>query len=427
MIYDGKKVFISLLEWLVALLAVLDCNTVYSKIIGGRISSFSPFIAVALMLLLLANLNGARVHSAALIKGAAFFIVYVVSAILVYFFNAKFSQAPSGYIIKYLIITPLLLIMFLLVDNSDTILFKFAEVVTMVAIISLFFWIFASQLHWIHPSRYYYVRWGRPYHYPVYMNIYVERQTENFFGHRIVRNLAFFTEAPMYNTCLIIAIGIKAFVVKEQKLWKMIVLYTALISTFSTTGLMLGIIILLILYFQKRISDKAVLAFRFVFGILLVTSGTVLLALIFFQKTRANISWSGRIPSIIEGYKVMKDHLWFGSEYRSYSAFYKYMTPARRRGYRVGAGGSSSGIGAIMGQCGLLILMYYLNSFFASVIYGIRKHKVQIVYFSLLIFALFVFTIIQYTFTMLLVVAYLSNYMFKLNDYGEKHEVAVAA
>lgn len=407
----SNRAITNIIEYIIAALAILDCNTVYSKIIGAKFSSFSPLIALCLGCLLILKIHGARISIFSLNKMILFLIMYFIGMGLLYFKNAVSSPSPLGFVAKYMIAVPLLLFIFW-VDSecSKSILHKYTDLMCIVAVISILFWVLVSQLHLLRPTTFFYVNWGRPYRYPAYWYIYVERQVEIFFGMRIKRNIAFFTEAPMYSASLVMALALEVFVGEKNKL-KICLLYIAIITTFSTTGLLMGILIFLMNFFQLKADTKNKFWVKLMLGTIVVGVGSIAFYAIFMQKVSAGGSWSGRLLSIAEGYKVMKDNPLYGCGYRSFKAYLKYM-PAYRANANMGTGGSASGIGSLMGQCGLILTGFYINAFGIAIFNAKKKKDLGRLFLSSIVLIILFFAVIQYTFIMLLfIVSFYSQYI----------------
>ncbi len=401
----SKIKLVDVLEYGIALLAILDCNTVYSKIIGSSFTSFTPYIAVGLGMLLLVKLNKARVSLGNLWRCILFLGFYFVAIGMLYLNNGRFSPSPLGFVVKFFVTFPLLMLVFLFDSNCPYSIFKkYTNLMYVIAIVSLIFWILASQAHLLKPTTYFYVNWGNPFRYPVYAYVYVERQVEYFFGARIVRNIGFFAEAPMYSAALVIAMTLELFVGARSKA-KVVIFYIAIITTFSTTGLLLGITVYVVDFMLLRVKSRNQFWVKLILGFAILIVRVISFVAIFMQKATSTLSWSGRLLSIVEGYKVMKDNPLYGCGYRSFKAYLKYM-PAYRARANMGTGGSASGIGSLMGQCGLILTGIYLLSFWFYIVKSWKNGDSRRMIFALIMLVMLFFSVIQYTFIMLILIAY---------------------
>ena len=78
-----------------------------------------------------------------------------------------------------------------------------------------------------------------------YYHLYYESQMENTFGFNFYRNCGIFYEAPKYSLLLSIALMMEVFLVKRKVTFKAIMLIVTIISTFSLTGIVLVVFVVL--------------------------------------------------------------------------------------------------------------------------------------------------------------------------------------
>lgn len=112
---------------------------------------------------------------------------------------------------------------------------RFVNLVTIIAAVSLFFFVFGSVFHLIRPSGTVQFEWDWTRSAATYNFLYYEPQKTYMLGYEGVRNCAIFTEAPMFVFILVCALGIQVLFLKSSKP-RSIILLATIITTFSTTG-----------------------------------------------------------------------------------------------------------------------------------------------------------------------------------------------
>lgn len=123
---------------------------------------------------------------------------------------------------------------------------KYSNLMIVISIISLVFWFGSNVFGNIHSNSFFPYNWNGDLTFvPSYYNIYFETQNLTFQGFDIIRNSAIFTEGPVYNLLLCFALAIELYVLKRGVIRK-IILITAIITTFTTTGQLFLIITLFV-------------------------------------------------------------------------------------------------------------------------------------------------------------------------------------
>mgnify|MGYP005759351667 CR=1 FL=1 len=180
----------------------------------------------------------------------------VFLCLLSYFYN--FQGDIWEYIRSFVIMLIWFIVFLVLSYNKEMVWGAFVNVAIVFAIISLFFFVFGSCLNVIHETRTTALNWGvwdtssiRSFY-----NVYYEAQFLKTDGSLLIpRNCGVFSEAPMYNFGLCVALSAEVFVVKKMHLWKCIILTITILTTFSTTGYIF-LIALIALYFANIVFQQ---------------------------------------------------------------------------------------------------------------------------------------------------------------------------
>jgi len=145
-----------------------------------------------------------------------------------------------GFVCRYMVFFPMVYCYFVKKRQCGLdVLDKIADIVLIIAVFSLIFWIIGSNLGWIRPNFEMETNWGEYIREGVigakgYWGVYFETQHLDITMSRW-RNCGIFCEAPAYAIFLAYALMYERFSMKERKVRKAILLVTIL-TTMSTLG-----------------------------------------------------------------------------------------------------------------------------------------------------------------------------------------------
>ena len=187
-----KKKIIDIFLYLYALLLILNCHSIYNNRVGYNlhISEIICFIAIILLFITVVfNYDNNRLY-----KGMIISICTMCFSLL--FLIAHLGEGQEiAIIVRYIIFLPCVIIFFSIDrNNSMNFMVKISNVVVVIAVISLFFWMFGSVLQVIKPTGKVLVGWGGEYYKNSYFDIYYETQHLNFLNFNNWRNSGIFTE-----------------------------------------------------------------------------------------------------------------------------------------------------------------------------------------------------------------------------------------
>lgn len=112
--------------------------------------------------------------------------------------------------VLYYALPLLLLMLYTGLSGGESLLYKLADVVTVLAAVSLFFFLFGTVLGWWRPSSVTTFYWGETYRTcPTYYHLYYEAQRIRFFGVDLPRNCGVFPEAPGFAAFLVVAVSVE--------------------------------------------------------------------------------------------------------------------------------------------------------------------------------------------------------------------------
>ena len=208
-------------------------------------------------------------------------------------------------------------------DRGGQLFIKYKDLIVIIAVVSLFFWLFGSMLGMISPSGYLDITWGSEDGsrlIPSYFGLYFETQSVNSFlgviNTTVCRNTAIFTEAPMFNFHLCMALIIELFYCKKISQAKCAILILAILSTFSTTGYCMMIIVLVAKYiFSKKVTGFLKTLKVVIVPCLVVVGVILFLTLISYRLGTS--SGSARVSDFVTGFQAWLKSPLFGYGYGS--------------------------------------------------------------------------------------------------------------
>lgn len=446
------------IEYLVVIFMILDFNTIYSTALNIDYR-LTPITAILTFALLLFNVYSYRIKTRTLNSWLLYFIpIYLLEIIL--FVRSVGSEQAYSFIAKFFIVFPLLVFLFMLyVERGEMyrLLEKYVNVVTIMAVLSLFFWLFGSQLNIIRPTNYIYASWGGNYNYPMWFGVYTQRQSGTFLGFTLVRNQSIFCEGPMYNFILIVALAYELFlrnhvgdksgvsrrnmlgngmvergfnvvsnsstITKRQKhhkrvvTFRLVLLIVTILSTVTTTGMILLITAFFLRFMLTKSGDNIL---RIIKPLLVGAVGIVGLYLaiqIFLQKSTSG-SWKARFDDLRAGFLAFLSSPLSGTGFATYTGIDMFRSSWRTAGGE--KAGFSNSLMQILGQGGVLLGLIYLIPIIGVLWKSIRKKRYDIFAFTVLITIVFTFTVASYKLVMLMLIAFFNAYI--LSDHRQEWE-----
>lgn len=289
------------------------------------------------------------------------------------------------------------------VDDSAIVWKAFVNIVTIYALISLFYFFFGTCIKLISESGITEITWGtwdtstiRTFH-----NLYYEAQFIKTNGTTLIaRNCGVFAEAPMYNFVLCIALDVELFLSQKVHWWKIIILIITIITTFSTTGY-LFLIITILLYFGGMIfSNEGMKIYKISFGILTLIGALSSVGILIQKMT--TISGSGsvnvRTDHLLACIKAWLESPIIGVGYQNQDAVMNYET------YKQGI---SVGLPYFLAIGGILLGTFIIFPYFITIKESLKKRHFDIVIFETLFLVIYFFTAVTEFPILTLFIAYI--------------------
>ncbi|CEW72435.1 Uncharacterised protein [Streptococcus pneumoniae] len=370
-----KLSLIDILDYMWIILIIVQCHSIYT-VKSEPLNLIVPFLVTTAMLLLL-NLLRFTLS----IKYIYMLGLYFIAMATFFLTNIGANVTPLN-ITKYFIMLPLFFLINSIYVNKEifsALLSKFVNVVVILAIFSLFFWIFGTLLNVVHPTSTVINQWSGGQLINSYYNLYFETQQMIFFGFRIIRNSGIFAESPIWGLILSIAYVIDFLILKFDKNSKRNIIILTMLSTISTTGIIIvGLAILYKIMTTSRWMTKLLL--------LPVTLSLGLSLLLLLAEKSETVSANLRVDDYNIGFIVWKASLWIGHGLNNgILAIQSHIsTFTRNLGY-------SNTLFVILAQGGLLLFLIY----FSPMILLLFKKNINLDFkFAIILFFILVTTII---------------------------------
>lgn len=275
----------------------------------------------------------------------------------------------------------------------------FVKLMFVITCASLFFWML-SMLN-VPTNSSISILWGGLRSINGYFHIhYLASGSNVILGVNIVRNTAFFSEAPMYSFLICIALAMHLFLQQRSSSnlidKRTIIFLITIFTTASTTGVIVGIIsVVATIIFQS--SNRVGRSMLMIVGL-----GILVYIIIYLleMKSEANVwSVSARMDDVLAGIAAWKIHPWFGSGLGNFRVYKQYISQSR---LLIGANsGYSSGIFQILFTGGI----YYFVAIVIIPFLGFMKINRNSYVFGILFVILLFNTIVDSTALLFFVVS----------------------
>ena len=427
-----KADFYGLIEYIFILFVILSFRTPFALAIQ-RNYYLNEITAILSVILFISEISKVKLKFKLFNNWLCIFIPYYIAMIL-FVILGGIGNGITAFIAKFLIVLPVLSLTFTMYFYEHRIidlLKKYCNIICVIAVISLFFWLFGSVLHIIHPTGYFYALWGTPYNYPSYHNLYFERQYVTIFGIETKRNMGMFLEAPMYSSCLVIAIAIELFLTDDLKYYedvnkklgysfslkqllrpKTLILIITLLTTFTSTGAIMLIFMIFLFILINDPKNRLIKILKYIFIVFIAVAAFYFAYMIFLDKSTSS-SWMFRTDDYYAGFRSWLDSPIWGNGFGNLSAAYVYMGSFRNGNY-----GFSNGIFVVLVEGGVIFMSIYLLPLILCIYNTIRQKKYGMTVFTSIILIEFIVAVIHYEFLMMLLLALF--YSFTIYSMGKK-------
>ncbi len=279
-------------------------------------------------------------------------------------------------------------------SNKDNVLLTFknlSNIVLIISVISLFFFIFATCTGLIKPTAYYsrtVVKWGT-FNYYDYYHLYCTSQLVKSLGYTGYRNMAFFLEGPMFAYVLAIALFCELFLrEKHQRKIVIVIECLAMLTCFSTTGFLVVIVLFGARFFNKLSRGQFIK--RFFIPIVLLAAFYCTYVVVVDKIIYGFASYALRFDDIRACILCFIKNPILGVGYENMRGIDPYRAITRKDA------GMSTGVGAVLATGGsLLSIWYILPTIFSMRNFMNSSARKKEMLFVLVMFFLLANTIVQ--------------------------------
>lgn len=294
------------LEYLLAFLFILQTNTIYQQY-ASQALRFATF--VTLFILVLINYQVSTKKGNIILP-----VIFVLFFSALEFLNVPNAKETRQFFALFFCILPLIFAYHKLKQGNLSLYGKYANIMAFVSFYTSILWMLCSFLEVLPLQHVIYNYWADGYFTNSFYYIYIETQHHTFMGVELVRNSAFFAEAPMFAFSLLTALIINVFFIKKKTIVQDICLLFGIITSTSYTAyiLLIGIVFL-----QKKYSFDGKF-FRFCMSVAILIGGYMAFQMLLEDKQENNMtSYSTRSGKYISDWNIFLDNILLGKGFYS--------------------------------------------------------------------------------------------------------------
>ena len=355
---EFRSYIIEFTEYLFVLIMILNANTIWTSFEDSplnRVLKVAVVVVGLLYIVVQKSVAYRTIHN--ILLGLGLGVFYIATYTLaVGYKTASFS---------YFVFTVIAVYAFLQIANRKNrgaeIFFKYRDIMLIVAVVSMFFWLLGSMLGIIHPTGIEYTTWvsaENPNGFKSitsYYGLYFETQTLwstfGLFGD-VIRNSAIFTEAPMCNFNFCMALIIELFYNPKPSKIKSGILITAIVTTLSTTGYCMLTVALTAKFLVSSNKKPGLMKLIRIFSLPALAIVVALTLQFLVENKMSTSSGTARLMDFMIGFGAWSHEPFFG---------YGYEKPTYYMGFHYGF---SNSIIPILGHGGLFLALPYIYCIF---------------------------------------------------------------
>lgn len=337
-----------------------------------------------------------------------FLIIYIIFIVHFVLFSIHITSTRTylmQFVSLFLLFFPIIWFYISLYGYKD-LLTAFVNVVVVISVISIVFWLLGSILHILSPSGQVESSWGTTRYFPSYHSLYFETQNGTVFGNVFVRNSGIWPEAPMFAMVLTFSWISELFMLKRHKKLIISILIIALISTLTSTAYVILVLTFFIKFIPVVTHRKTVFPL-FIFIVALIVFAVPIFGVLMqsINAKMTSLSGSIRIDDYLAAGKSWKHALIFGHGYSNYSYISQFMDLGVRQEYYNGRlfynQGLANSWSQIVSDGGALFLLIYSVPFIQNTMskrYSANRRLAFMMIIILMFFSVLCYTTILFVF-----------------------------
>lgn len=354
---SAPRLLIGAVEYLWVIFVILNGNSIYHAN-SNRNLYLLEIVLVLTFLLLMMNLLFYRSQPS---KAGMLGAVAIMGYSAVYFCVMQHKMSAKTFLELFVIGAPMAFLLFSELHRHGRLLKlfrRFGDIMFLLAVVSLFFWFLGEVFQVIKPNGYVNIAWGGFDAVKGYYGIHFAFQLDTTFfpDAFLYRNSGIFSEAPMFNLWLDIALAIELFLKPKASKLRVVVLAVAVLTTLSVTGILfLVLCVVLGALSNLRHLNKVQTCLLILMGLVVIP----LLAVLVIKSMALKVdtrSYEMRISDYAAGFRLWMDQPIFGAGFGNLSALHEYVV-----GIENTVAGFSNSITAVLGTGGIwMALLYYI-------------------------------------------------------------------
>lgn len=201
--------------------------------------------------------------------------------------------------------------------------------------------------------------------YRIFMGIHYHWQDVTWFNMKVARNNSIFWEPGVFQIFINLGLFYQFFLAKKVNKRQVSILLVSLFTTFSTTGFILAIAILVASFIKKKSKNYLMLIFKVVTLPIILFTGIYVGFLVFDQKASStSVSYDLRSTDLQTGLELFQERPFIGWGYLNYET-YEAAT---------GTPNNSNGLVSMMFHQGILGIMFHVLPA-VMLVFWFFKHK----------------------------------------------------
>lgn len=343
-------------EYLWVIFVILNGNSVYHANSIRNLYLLEIVLALTAVLIVMNLIFYRKWPSKRSVIGTVALLCYCT----VYFAVKQNHMPAKDYLELFVLGAPLA---FLLFSESYyngrlvRLLSRFGNVIFLLAVISLYFWFMGEVFKVIEPNGYVNIAWGGHSMARGYYRIHFafQRDTTFFPNTFLYRNSGIFSEAPMFNLWLDLAVAIELFIRPKVSKLRLIILAITVFTTLSVTGILfLVLCVVLTALAHLRNLNRGQTCLLILMALIVIPVLSVLVLRSVSMKVDT-VSYEMRLSDYGAGVRLWMDYPLFGAGYGSLTALFPYIYSPN------GIVGFSNSVTAVLGTGGVwMALLFYI-------------------------------------------------------------------
>lgn len=403
-----------IIEYILAFFVLIDCNSVYANLVNSPYNLQKMSLVFSLILIGVIfwkdKVTWKEILKFSIFPSGVLFLYAILLSLLI-----KIPDGLYGSYIKYFVFfLPISIFLFRLYRQRSQdyqLFYRIADIVLVLSLVSLFFWLSGSILDIIQPNKVIQSRWGSMAEIDSYWGVQFLRseqmETIGFLNISIYRNIGLYPESPMFDIALLLALCTELFLKNNARKWRIGILLVTIVSTFGTLAIILAMAALFLKTFErvKTFGKWKWAVFLMICGLI-----AIVVVLLYNKKLYGTGSYNSHLDDLVACLKAWRTSPLFGTGFENNSIIHEFMAD-----FRKGNKGYTTSAGAILAHGGITLFLIYIIPFLRLLKFESKKMNEAL--FGMIMLAVFITFVFPYRFLMFWLLAFgFSKIDLKWND-----------